>query len=156
MDLARGCVREKVMVYRMLGLGAVSLLACGLSAPVLADGAALGARLGAEIYERSCAVCHGPEARGDGMVGALFRIKPPNLTVLARDNDGNFPFSEVFQAVDGRRKIAAHGDSEMPIWGNLLMDEALLRDDFNADDARYATLGRLLSVVYFLQSVQQP
>ena len=143
------------MVYRILGMGAVSLLACGLSLPALATSEAIGTKLGAEIYQRSCAVCHGPDARGDGMVGALFRIKPPNLTVLARENDGVFPFSEVFQAVDGRRKIAAHGETEMPIWGDLLMDEALLRDDFNADDARYATLGRLLSVVYFLQSIQQ-
>ncbi|NNK79260.1 MAG: cytochrome c [Litoreibacter sp.] len=143
------------MAYGFVRMAGALLLSLGVSTPALAESEVIWAQLGAELYERRCSVCHGTEAIGDGMVGTLFRIKPPNLTTLTRDNGGVFPFLEVFQAVDGHRKIAAHGESEMPIWGDLLMDEAFLREDFNADDARYATLGRLLSLVYFLQSIQQ-
>jgi hypothetical protein len=51
-------------------------------------------------------------------------IKPSDLTQLTRENDGRFPFIEVFEMIDGRREIAIHGPRSMPIWGDRYNAEA--------------------------------
>ena len=70
-------------------------------------------------------------------------------------NNGTFPFSEVYQSVDGRRVIAGHGPSEMPIWGEYFMDQAIDDRSLNPKFARQITQGRILSLVYYLQSIQE-
>ena len=81
--------------------------------------------VGKNEFEERCSVCLGVTGEGDGAVGELFAIKPKNLRVLAKENGGIFPFDEVRAAIDGRRRVIAHGSSEMPIWGDYLMEEAL-------------------------------
>lgn len=110
---------------------------------------------GAEIFAERCAVCHGEGGKGDGLVGELFAQKPADLTLLAKNNNGAFPFSEVYQSIDGRKRIVAHGRSEMPIWGEYFMESAIADPRINEKDARMVTQGRILSVVYFLQSIQR-
>lgn len=109
---------------------------------------------GAIIYAERCAVCHGDTGAGDGMVGELFAVKPKDLTKLAADNGRVFPFSEVFQSIDGRRLIAAHGNSEMPVWGEFFMESSINDPTINDKNARSVSLGRILALVYYLQSIQ--
>ena len=109
---------------------------------------------GARIYAERCSVCHGALGAGDGAVGELFAVKPRNLALLAMENNKAFPFSEVYQAIDGRRVIAGHGGSEMPIWGPYFMDTAIDDPTINDKNAKYITQGRILSLVYYLQSIQ--
>lgn len=71
---------------------------------------------GKQTYERACASCHGLDARGDGPVAATLRVPPPDLTTLARRNQGVFPRDAVVAAVTGATPIAAHGTAEMPVW----------------------------------------
>lgn len=110
---------------------------------------------GARIYSERCAVCHGSAGAGDGTVGELFAVKPRDLSRLAADNNKVFPFSEVYQSIDGRRQIAGHGASEMPVWGTYFMDSAIDDPTINDKNAKYITQGRILSLVYYLQSIQQ-
>lgn len=125
-------------------------VACVMAAP----SAAQEAELGEEIYQQRCAVCHGAEGGGDGLVGELLERRPKNLRLLAQENNGAFPFSEVYQAIDGRREIAGHGNPDMPIWGEFFMEDAIADRGINPKDARYVTQGRVLAVVYYLESIQ--
>ena len=78
---------------------------------------------GADEYYRLCSVCHGEGGRGDGPMARMLKTPPPNLTLLAKNNGGHFPFLSVLEMIDGRNMIAVHGNREMPVWG-----ESLTRD----------------------------
>lgn len=124
---------------------------CGLAGVAAAQGTIFGKA----SYDRNCAVCHGPEGAGDGTVAELFEVKPRNLKTLAAENNGAFPFSEVYQAINGRRNIQGHGASEMPIWGDYFLAEALPKTIHPGVDAEEIVQGRILSLVYYLQSIQE-
>lgn len=77
----------------------------------------MGEISGADEYYRLCAVCHGEGARGDGPMSRMLKTPPPNLTLLAKNNGGHFPFLRVLEMIDGRNMIEVHGTREMPVWG---------------------------------------
>jgi len=86
-----------------------------------ASGAAYaqGAEIGKFEYFNSCAACHGITGKGDGPVVKSL-IKPPtDLTRLSETNSGVFPFSRVYDVIDGRFEVATHGTREMPVWGDI-------------------------------------
>ncbi|GMG81368.1 cytochrome c [Paralimibaculum aggregatum] len=90
--------------------------ALALAATVAAP--ALAAEIdGAHEYAVRCAICHGLEGRGDGPYELYLKVKPADLTVLAIDNRGRFPFEDIYRVIDGRTELLAHGPREMPIWG---------------------------------------
>ena len=72
---------------------------------------------GKTAYLSSCAACHGEDAKGNGFLSSVLKVPPPDLTTLARKNDGVFPIAAVNEVIDGRTLVAAHGTREMPIWG---------------------------------------
>jgi mono/diheme cytochrome c family protein len=86
----------------------------------LAVGTSAGATekdAGRELYVQYCSSCHGKDGRGNGPVSPQLKIKPPDLTLLAKKNKGIYPLDDVMKAIDGRRLVRAHGDREMPVWG---------------------------------------
>lgn len=83
----------------------------------------MGEISGADEYYRLCAVCHGERGRGDGPMSRMLKRPPPDLTLLAKNNSGHFPFLRVLEMIDGRNMIEVHGTREMPVWG-----ESLTRD----------------------------
>ena len=92
---------------------ALGFIAC--TAPISAQDA------GKAAYLSSCAACHGVDAKGGGFVSAVLKTPAPDLTTLAKRNDGVFPIAAVSEIIDGRMLIAAHGNREMPIWGMDVM-----------------------------------
>ena len=74
---------------------------------------------GRATYEEFCASCHGLDARGNGPVAEILTVQPADLTQLRQQHDGNFPVDEIYQVIDGREDVPAHGTREMPIWGNI-------------------------------------
>jgi mono/diheme cytochrome c family protein len=112
------------------------------------------ASFGAGIYRDYCAVCHGETGAGDGMVGVLFTKAPADLRLLTRNNNGVFPTEQVIDAIYGRRPIQAHGQTEMPIWGDFFMSQTLESPTIDPKDAAMITQGRVLSVVSYLESLQ--
>jgi len=78
---------------------------------------AQGADVGRTEYRASCASCHGTDGKGDGPVRQALKIPPPDLTVLAKNNKGVFPYDMVYETIDGRHMASGHGTREMPVWG---------------------------------------
>lgn len=95
-------------------LAAALGIACGLAAPAMAAD-----DTGARLYFNHCAACHGEAGEGTGPVAASMRVTMPNLRTLAQRNGGVFPADAVAAYVDGREVQAAHGDRQMPIWGDV-------------------------------------
>jgi mono/diheme cytochrome c family protein len=83
-------------------------------------GSFLGESLaGKDSFEAYCASCHGSTGRGDGPVAAALKRTPANLTQLT-DRDDRFPRERIVAVLSGEgRTVAAHGTTEMPIWGPL-------------------------------------
>lgn len=63
----------------------------------------------------NCAVCHGADGKGAGRMSSTLKIRPADLTVLAKKNSGVFLPEAVAERVDGRS--APHRSSAMPVWG---------------------------------------
>jgi len=103
--------------------------------------------VGSVSFDLYCASCHGRQGRGDGPAAASLRTRPADLTVLARNNRGGFPRERVLGFIEGSTRSAAHGSSEMPVWGPTL--RAL-----DPSDARVTV--RLKNLVAFVESIQQP
>jgi len=96
-------------------------------------------------YEASCAACHGADAKGDGPVSKELKTHPTDLTLLAKNNNGVFPYDRVYQMIDGRNTtIASHGTREMPIWGYR----------FGPAQA-YRFKARVLAVIDYLKTLQE-
>jgi mono/diheme cytochrome c family protein len=107
---------------------------------------------GGEIeYQSYCAVCHGVDGRGYGIMGKFLTVQPSDLTQLAKKNAGRFPFWQVYRTIDGREEVRGHGTRDMPVWG------ARFRADAKGDDAgsRSQIAGRILSLVFYLQHIQE-
>ena len=68
-------------------------------------------------YLSSCAPCHGSDGKGKGLLSSKLKTKPVDLTTFAKKNDGVFPLSAVYEAIDGRHATGSHATREMPIWG---------------------------------------
>jgi mono/diheme cytochrome c family protein len=97
----------------------------GIPAALLALGAWAAAQeagpprvAGSTVYKTYCAVCHGSSGEGDGPLSGSLRVKPPDLTQLARKNGGKFPKEQVVRIVDGRNPVKGHGGADMPVWGD--------------------------------------
>ena len=72
---------------------------------------------GSQMFQSYCADCHGRDAKGDGPLVAVLKVAPPDLTILAKRNQGKFPVEQVSRIIRGPSGNAAHGSREMPVWG---------------------------------------
>ncbi len=74
---------------------------------------------GPEMYASYCAACHGKDAKGNGPAAPALKVPPTDLTMLAKHNNGKFPYDHVAAVLNGKAMMPAHGSSEMPIWGKV-------------------------------------
>lgn len=79
---------------------------------------AVSQHVGSDLYRNYCAACHGPSARGDGALADRLKVRPPDLTLFARNNGGVYPADDVRRIIDGRKPLPGHGGGDMPIWGD--------------------------------------
>jgi mono/diheme cytochrome c family protein len=101
-------------------------------------------------YQNHCAVCHGVDGKGHGIMAKFLSIPPADLTQLAKKNAGRFPFWQVYRVIDGREEVRGHGTREMPIWGARFQAEAGGSDP----GSRSQAAGRILGLVFYLQHIQ--
>jgi mono/diheme cytochrome c family protein len=74
---------------------------------------------GKEMFSQYCAVCHGPEAKGNGPAADALKKSPADLTQIARKNGGAFPEIRVLRVIKGDDEVTAHGSRDMPVWNTL-------------------------------------
>jgi len=116
---------------------------------VLGSGRALGVgpdpAEGHKLYDQHCAVCHGPNGRGDGPLAEDLKVAPADLAAISKRRDGHFPDVEIREIIDGRRRVRGHGGSEMPVWGRVFS-----RGTFGEVEAD----AKLDALVAYLRSLQ--
>ena len=102
---------------------------------------------GVDLFSNYCAVCHGSDAKGDGPLASQLKAMPANLTVLAKNNKGQFPAERVRKMISGDDEpVASHGTRVMPVWGPIFRE--IVSDQVPADV-------RLTNLVKYLESIQQ-
>jgi mono/diheme cytochrome c family protein len=135
-------------IYVLLGLTVLA----GLIQPKFALSQQMEVVAGGELeFQRSCAVCHGVDARGQGIMSRHLNVQPTNLRHLRQTAGGKFPFWEVYRIIEGRGVVAGHGSREMPIWGDRFRADA----GSNGKAAQAQAAGRILSVVFYLEHIQE-
>ena len=137
-----------------------------LMTTLLVTGAAVAEEdtIGSEEYRISCLSCHGVGGKGDGPIAKYLTVKPTDLTQLAKNNGGQYPnlkagaypFLRVYQVIDGRAEVGAHGERAMPVWGNrYLADQPSGYSSYGGEYEKIVR-GRILELVYYIQSIQEP
>ena len=130
---------------RNLVAGAFGLALIAFAGPISAD------EVGQSEFMNFCSGCHGADGTGDGPVVATMQIETPDLTTITeRTGGGDFPFWNTLKLIDGR-EVRAHG-GEMPLWGERFQMSATSR---RGETAEMVARGRILSLVTYLQSIQQ-
>jgi mono/diheme cytochrome c family protein len=100
-------------------------------------------------YLRYCSACHGETGKGDGVVSGFLRPKPTDLTQVAKQAGGSFPFMQVIESIDGTKTVRAHGDSDMPVWAEVFRMEG------SAPIAQQAeTRGKALLITEYVSRIQ--
>src|SRR5215469_16836911 len=67
---------------------------------------AQAASTGKQDFDANCASCHGFDGKGHGQ--ALYvrpQVRPPDLTILSKNNGGVFPAGRVYKSINGRSGI---------------------------------------------------
>ena len=106
---------------------------------------------GEKEYQERCALCHGEYGKGDGPYSFALVFKPADLTKLLND-EGTFPFLELFLIIDGRDMKKLHGTRLMPVWGDRYAQETWAQ--VSPDYASTLIRGRIFELVLFLYSIQ--
>lgn len=140
------------MTKRHLRYFLIVLLAQAAAVPVHAESDPVMAlvRVGKPLFNQHCASCHGRDARGDGPTARALRAAPPDLTAIAKRNNGEFPTGEIMKKIDGRLGIDAHGTREMPVWG-ATFSKGSGGGSFGEENTR----GKLVVLVEYLKSIQR-
>jgi mono/diheme cytochrome c family protein len=137
------------MAYVAAGFMMVSLTGTWVDAQTVKQGTAprIQSVAGVDTFKAYCAVCHGPQAKGNGPAATALKKVPADLTTIAKRNGGKFSASDVEAVIMGQQVMAAHGSRDMPIWGPVFQSLA-------ADDS-FMKL-RVANLVDYLKSIQTP
>ena len=73
---------------------------------------------GKDLFVSYCASCHGMDAKGQGPVAPVLKVAVPDLTSIQKRRGGKFPVGDLEKFILGETAVkAAHGTTEMPVWG---------------------------------------
>ncbi len=75
---------------------------------------------GKQMYKNYCAPCHGIDGKGNGPVAGALKSSPTDLTLLSRNNNGQFPDTHLVSVMEFGSNLPAHGSAQMPVWGPIL------------------------------------
>jgi mono/diheme cytochrome c family protein len=105
---------------------------------------------GRTYFLRYCGSCHGVEGKGDGTVSRSLKVKPADLTQLKKKNKGVFPLEKVMATINGKTRVEAHGESKMPVWGEIFEKEASAQKDPTG-----TSNARIKAVAEYIETIQR-
>jgi mono/diheme cytochrome c family protein len=110
-------------------------------------------------YVNSCAACHGLSGKGDGPVARSLKLTPTDLTRLSEANKGVFPFSRIYEVIDGRFEVETHGKRDMPIWGEIYKPtwsslQSPVPPVFSKEVAESIVRSRILALIEYISTLQ--
>jgi mono/diheme cytochrome c family protein len=109
--------------------------------------------LGKREFEANCASCHGINGKGHGQFVEFLRRSPPDLTLLAKNNQGVFPMNRLYEVIDGSH-VPSHGTRDMPIWGQVYrIKDAEYYGEVPYDPAAMVR-GRILALLEYIHRLQ--
>jgi len=130
----------------------VPVLCCVVGVP--ASAAEKMIDLGKKEYLNSCAVCHGADGKARTQFADFLKVPPSDLSSLTKKNGGVFPIARVYETIDGRLDVKAHGDRGMPVWGlRYTIEAAPGRDDY-PHNAEVYVRSRILSLIDYVYRLQ--
>ena len=103
-------------------------------------------------YVNYCAACHGVGGTGNGPMVDELKGKPTDLTVLAKNNGGTFPYRKTYKTIDGtwnEGNLRAHGSNEMPIWGDVFRRKA------GSHNSYMEAKGRIMAIIQYIDALQK-
>jgi mono/diheme cytochrome c family protein len=107
---------------------------------------------GKQDFTKHCVGCHGTDGKGHGPdLYILAGVKPADLTVLSKKNGGVFPFQDVEDTIDGRKKVPKHNRFDMPFWGVTFQQSG---QEFTPESEAKAK-DRIDSIVRYIETLQQ-
>jgi mono/diheme cytochrome c family protein len=133
-------VRNLVLAASFLLLFAFALTNCNTTSNPIATGK--------DLYISYCAICHGADGKGGGVMTEHLKLPPADLTKIASRRGGNFPEEQVYQIIDGSSPVAGHGSGDMPVWGQTLKESEDLK---NKKEVRQS----INNLVDYLKSIQE-
>lgn len=143
---------KPVNTFRPFVIAQALLVSMGIFPAVAAD---KPVDVGKFEYESACAACHGVTGKGNGYMADQMKARVPDLTVLARNNNGVFPFDRVYQVIDGRQEVKAHGTREMPIWGRAFNRQtSVYFENYPPHDMESSARSRILALTEYLYRLQ--
>jgi mono/diheme cytochrome c family protein len=103
---------------------------------------------GRAYFLRYCGSCHGADGKGDGPVSRSLKLKPADLTQIQKKNNGVFPLEKVMATIEGKTRVEAHGESKMPVWGEIFEKQASgQKDSAGASAAKVKLIADYLSTI---------
>ncbi len=112
---------------------------------------------GKQEFADNCASCHGVDGKGNGPLGELLRKSPPDLTQLAKKNQGVLPINRLYAVIDGAG-VPSHGSRDMPVWGReYQIDNAQqMREARGHYDSAGLVRARILVLLEYISRIQTP
>lgn len=111
--------------------------------------------LGKIEYEANCASCHGLKAKGDGPTKPFLTQIVPDLSTLAKRNNGILPVSTMYDVIVGDKDVGSHGSRDMPVWGReykIQAGERLMEAQY---DPEAYIRARVLAVIEYINRLQE-
>ena len=108
-------------------------------------------------FSENCASCHGIDGKGNGPLGELLRKSPPDLTQLAKKNQGVLPVNRLYAVIEGAG-VTSHGSRDMPVWGReYQLDNARqMREARGHYDSAGLVRARILVLLEYISRIQAP
>ncbi|SRR5579871_5673390 len=100
---------------------------------------------GKMMFTSYCAPCHGADGRGNGPAAPALKVRPTDLTGLAKANHGKYPETHIVSVLRFGTEVGAHGSAQMPVWGRVF--GKLSKVNPQEKDLRTANLSRYLESI---------
>lgn len=145
---------ERTQILPMRSVTCALLLASLMLMPAASASAQTATASARKDFVLHCADCHGVDGKGNGpAVQVIPGFKPVDLTQLSKEHGGEFPRQEVYDIIDGRKRLPGHydADTDMPIWGLTFQPEGR---EFSKE-AEEKVKARLNALVDYVEGIQQ-